>query len=52
MMKVTLKQALPIHLAAIALVIVILTGVSRAQVQINVKSGVQLGWPTPNRTPD
>lgn len=50
MMKVTLKQALPIHLAAIALVIVIATGVSRAQVQLNVQSGVQLGWPTPNRT--
>ena len=50
MMKVTLKQALPIHLAAIALVIVIATGVSRAQVQLNVQSGVQLGLPTPNRT--
>src|ERR1035441_5865105 len=50
MMNVTLKQALPIHLTAIALVFVIGTGVSRAQVQLNLQPGVQLGWPTPNRT--
>ena len=44
MMNVTLKQALPIHLAAIALVFVIGTGVSRAQVQLNLQPGVQLSW--------
>ena len=49
-MDVTLKRALPIHLAAIALVFVIGPGVSRAQVQLNIQSGVQLGWPTPNTT--
>ena len=44
MINVTFKQALPIHLAAIALVFVIGTGVSRAQVQLNLQPGVQLSW--------
>jgi len=44
MMNVTLKQVLPIHLTAIALVFVIGTGVSRAQVQLNLQPGVQLSW--------
>ena len=44
MMNVTLKQALPMHLAAIALVFVIGTGVSTAQVQLNLQPGVQLSW--------
>jgi beta-glucanase (GH16 family) len=51
-MNVALKRAFPIqiHLAAIALVLVIGTCVSRAQVRLNIQSGVQLGWPTPNTT--
>src|ERR1035441_9359317 len=49
-MNVTLKRALSIHLAAIALVFFIATSVGRAQVQLNIQPGVQLGWPTPNTT--
>ena len=44
MLSVTLKHALPIHLTVIALVFVIGTGVSRAQVQLNLQPGVQLSW--------
>ncbi|HKW29112.1 MAG TPA: family 16 glycosylhydrolase [Verrucomicrobiae bacterium] len=43
-------QVLPIHLAVIALAFGIGTEVSRAQVQLNIQSGVQLGWPAPNTT--
>lgn len=38
------KQALPIHLATIALVFVFDMGVSRAQVQLNLLPGLQLSW--------
>ena len=49
-MNVILKQLFSIHLAVIALVFVTGTGVSRAQVQLNIQSGVQLAWPTPGTT--
>lgn len=44
MMNVALKPALLIHLAAIALVFVAGTGVSKAQVELNLQSGSQLSW--------
>ncbi len=44
MMNFASKRALPIHLAAIALVSFIGTGVSRAQVQLNLLAGLQLSW--------
>src|SRR5579859_940818 len=50
MMDLILKKVLPIHLAVIALVFGIGTGVSKAQVQLNIQSGVQLSWPTTNTT--
>ncbi len=50
MIKVTLKQALPVRMAAIIGVFVIGTGGSRAQVQLAIDSGVQLSWPTPVTT--
>ena len=49
-MNGTLKRALLTHLAAIAVVFVISTGLSRAQVQLNIQPGVQLSWPAPNTT--
>jgi beta-glucanase (GH16 family) len=49
-MNVAMKRTFPIHLAAIALVFIIGTGVSRAQVQLNIQPGAQLSWPTLNTT--
>src|ERR1017187_5911312 len=49
-MNGTLQRAVITHLTAIALVFVIGTGLSHAQVQLNIQPGVQLSWPTPNTT--
>ena len=47
-MNGTLKRTLLIHLTAVALVVLIGTGLSRAQVQLNIQPGVQLSWTAPN----
>src|ERR1700674_2590305 len=44
-----LKRTPLIHLAAAASLF-IGAGAGRAQVQLNLQPGVQLGWPTPNTT--
>src|SRR5258706_4855278 len=44
--RVSLKRTLSIYLAVAALLVVIGTGVARAQVQLNILSGVQLTWAT------
>src|SRR5476649_2349760 len=49
-MRTTLKRSLPLHLTSIALLFLIGASVGRAQVQLNIQPGVQLGWPTPNTT--
>ena len=49
-MKAILQRALPVHLAATALLFLSGSGVGRAQVQLSIQPGVQLGWPTPNTT--
>jgi len=49
-MKPSLKRALPLQLAVVALLFFIGTGAGSAQVQLNLQPGVQLNWPTPNTT--
>src|ERR1022692_3714197 len=49
-MNGTLKRAVLIHLTVFALVFAIGTGLSRAQVQLNIQPGVQLSWPAANTT--
>jgi len=49
-MNPSLKRALPLQLAVVALSFFIGTGAGSAQVQLNLQPGVQLNWPTPNTT--
>jgi CxxC motif-containing protein (DUF1111 family) len=46
MKKLSLKKIFPFHLAAAALLVIIGTVASSAQVQLNIQSGVALSWPT------